>query len=98
MQVKGSIFNLSKLTGLPILPAAISTSGGKELRTWDRFLVPQPLSRIAVRWGNPFAFDNDDLSGAGIRLQRELNALQASVDRAVDRVLPAEAVDTLAGP
>ena len=98
MQVDGSIFNLSKLTGLPILPAAISTGGGKELRTWDRFLVPRPVSRIAVRWGKPFRFDDADLSGAGARLRRELNALQTAADQVVGRVPVAEEFSDIAGP
>jgi lysophospholipid acyltransferase (LPLAT)-like uncharacterized protein len=44
MHVNESILDLSLLTGLPILAAAISTGGGRELRTWDRFLVPRPFS------------------------------------------------------
>jgi lysophospholipid acyltransferase (LPLAT)-like uncharacterized protein len=86
MQVNEGIVDLSLLTGLPILPAAISTSGGKELKTWDRFLVPQPFSRIAIRWGSPFHVDRaDDPASTRARLQAELNALQQSADRAVDR-------------
>ena len=87
MRVNEGILDLAKLTGLPILPAVISTSGGKELATWDRFLVPQPFSRIAIRWGEPFHVDRgDDPSAARARLEDELNALQRSADRAVDRV------------
>jgi lysophospholipid acyltransferase (LPLAT)-like uncharacterized protein len=87
MQVNEGILDLSLLTGLPILPVAISTSGGKELKTWDRFLVPQPFSRIAIRWGNPLSVDrNDDLADARARLQAKLNALQHSADHAVGRI------------
>ncbi len=86
-RVNESILDLSLLTGLPILAAAISTSSGKELATWDRFLVPVPFSRIAVRWGEPFrAGCGDDASVTITRLEAELNALQQSADRAVGRV------------
>ncbi len=86
MRVNRGVLDLSLLTGLPILPVAIGTSGGKELRTWDRFLVPQPFSRIAIRWGEPLRVgDRDDTAATSARLQATLNALQQAADRAVDR-------------
>ena len=87
MHVNESILDLSLLTGLPILAAAISTGGGRELGTWDRFLVPRPFSCIAIRWGKPFRVDQkEDASAVRARLEAELNALQLSADRAVGRV------------
>lgn len=87
MRVNRGIMDLSLLTGLPILPVAIGTSGGKELGTWDRFLVPRPFSDIAVRWGNPFRVDqNEDPATGRARLEVELDALQRCADRAVGRV------------
>ncbi len=86
MHVNDGILDLSLLTGLPILPFAIGTSGGKELRTWDKFLVPQPFSRIAVRWGKPFHVMQNDVAAARARLEDELNALQRCADLAVGRI------------
>lgn len=87
MQVNEGVLNLSQLTGLPILPVAIGTSGGRELATWDRFLVPQPFSRIAIRWGTPFHVGRgEDASAARLRLEAKLNELQQCVDNAVGRV------------
>jgi lysophospholipid acyltransferase (LPLAT)-like uncharacterized protein len=89
MQVSDGVLDLARLTGLAILPASISTSGGKELRTWDRFLVPQPLSLIAIRWGKPLHLQpSDDPLVTRARLEAELNALQQSADQAVGRALP----------
>jgi lysophospholipid acyltransferase (LPLAT)-like uncharacterized protein len=87
MRVNDGVMNLSLLTGLPILPAAIGTSGGKELKSWDRFLVPQPFSRIAVRWGAPLRVDRgNEPAAVRAELEAELNALQQSADAAVGRV------------
>jgi lysophospholipid acyltransferase (LPLAT)-like uncharacterized protein len=87
--VNEGILDLSLLTGLAILPVSISTSGGKELATWDRFLVPRPFSRIAIRWGRPFRVERaDDLSDARTRLEMALNDVQEAADRAVDRRSP----------
>jgi lysophospholipid acyltransferase (LPLAT)-like uncharacterized protein len=87
MRVNDGVMNLSLLTGLPILPAAIGTSGGKQLKSWDRFLVPQPFSRIAVRWGVPLRVDRgDEPAAVRAELEAKLNALQQSADDAVGRV------------
>jgi hypothetical protein len=91
MHVNEGILDLALLTGLPILPVSISTSGGKELGTWDSFLVPQPFSRIAIRWGKLLHVEqSDDLLAARARLEAELNALQRSADQAAGRI-PASA-------
>jgi lysophospholipid acyltransferase (LPLAT)-like uncharacterized protein len=86
MQVNEGVVDLSLLTGLPILPVAIGTSGGKELNTWDRFLVPQPFSRIAIRWGTPFQVERGENAAAvRLRLEAKLNELQQCVDHVVGR-------------
>ena len=86
MRVNEGIIQIARLTGLPILPAAIATSGGKELNTWDHFLVPSPFSRIAIRWGVPFHAARDgNAADDTARLEAALTNLQSEADRAVDR-------------
>jgi lysophospholipid acyltransferase (LPLAT)-like uncharacterized protein len=86
MRVNKGIIDIARLSGLPILPAAIGTSGGKELDTWDRFLVPSPFSRIGIRWGTPIHVARDgDPADDAVRLETALTALQRDADRAVDR-------------
>jgi hypothetical protein len=86
MRVNKGIIDIARLSGLPILPAAISSSGGKELDTWDRFLVPVPFSRITIRWGEPFPVTEDsDAAAVGAQLEADLTLLQRAADHAVDR-------------
>lgn len=86
MHVNKGIIELARISRLPILPAAIATSGGKELDTWDRFLVPSPFSRIAIRWGEPFLVARDGNSeDDATRLETALTALQGAADRVVGR-------------
>jgi lysophospholipid acyltransferase (LPLAT)-like uncharacterized protein len=86
MRVNRGIIDIARLSGLPILPAAIGTSGGKELDTWDRFLVPAPFSRISIRWGEPLRAARDsDTAVVSERLEAALTRLQLSADTAVDR-------------
>lgn len=86
MRVNKGIIELARLSRLPILPAAIATSGGKELGTWDRFLVPSPFSRIAIRWGEPIVVTRDGAAtDDAARLESALTVLQNAADRAVER-------------
>ena len=86
MRVKRGIIDIARLSGLPILPAAISSSRGKELNTWDRFLVPAPFSRITIRWGEPLRVARDsDATADGARLEAALILVQRAADQAVDR-------------
>jgi lysophospholipid acyltransferase (LPLAT)-like uncharacterized protein len=81
MQVNRGTVELARLSHLPILPAAIATSGGKELDTWDRFLVPRPFSRIAIRWGAPLRVARDgNAADDAARLEAALTLLQREAD------------------
>jgi lysophospholipid acyltransferase (LPLAT)-like uncharacterized protein len=85
MHVNRGIIDIARLSGLPILPAAIGTSGGKQLDTWDRFQVPLPFARIGIRWGEPLHVARDsDAEAIGARLEAALTVLQRAVDRSVD--------------
>jgi lysophospholipid acyltransferase (LPLAT)-like uncharacterized protein len=86
MQVNEGIIDVARLTGLPILPASISCSRGRFLKSWDRFLVPVPFARTAIRWGEPIHIGREeDATAARDRLAAALTAAQAAADRAVDR-------------
>jgi hypothetical protein len=84
MRVNKGTVDIARLSGLPILPAAIGTSGGRELDTWDRFKIPALFSRIHIRWGEPLHVARDsDAEAIGARLEAELNVLQHDADEAV---------------
>jgi lysophospholipid acyltransferase (LPLAT)-like uncharacterized protein len=85
MRVNRGVIDIARLSGLPILPAAIGASGGKQLDTWDRFQVPALFSRIGIRWGEPMHVARDsDAEAIGAQLEAALTVLQRTVDRAVD--------------
>lgn len=43
----------AQLTGLPILPLAVGADRAWYLRSWDRFMIPKPFSRVRIRYGPP---------------------------------------------
>ena len=81
MRVNKGIIKIAHLTKLPILPAAIGVSASKELRSWDRFSIPAPCSRIVIRWGELLTVGSDaDVSGDAARLEQALTQLQEAAD------------------
>lgn len=54
-KVNKGVIRLAQMTGALIVPAAYSTSRGKRLSTWDRFLVAAPFSKGVYIAGKPIS-------------------------------------------
>jgi len=91
-QAKMGIIELAKRTGRPILPLAFSASKKKVLNTWDRFLLPYPLSKGVFIWGDPIYIDRtgdqDYLEEKRRLLENRLNELTEQADRYFDPLIP----------
>ncbi|MGH8219464.1 MAG: lysophospholipid acyltransferase family protein [Steroidobacteraceae bacterium] len=78
---------LSQLSGRPILPMAYAASSAWVFH-WDKFVLPKPLSRIAVAIGPPChiprAADPAELERRQLEMQRELHRLYGEAKRALD--------------
>jgi lysophospholipid acyltransferase (LPLAT)-like uncharacterized protein len=48
-QVQPGALHLSSTTGAPLVCLQVSASPAIRLRTWDRFLIPLPFSRVVLR-------------------------------------------------
>jgi hypothetical protein len=44
---------MAQLSQAAIFPVYISLERAWITRSWDRFLIPKPFSRILIRWDNP---------------------------------------------
>ncbi len=51
--VKMGVAKLSMKTGAPVYPLTFSANFKVNLNSWDRFLIPLPLSKCKVVLGNP---------------------------------------------
>jgi lysophospholipid acyltransferase (LPLAT)-like uncharacterized protein len=90
MRAQRGVVELARLTGLPILPASASASWGNQGRSWDRFMVPFPFTRIAVRWGELVRVGRDtDIEAMVAQVETALTAIQQAADDACGRVSPA---------
>ena len=52
-EIKPGLVLLAQLTGAPVLPISFEYSRAWRLRTWDRFVIPRPFSRVTLRVGEP---------------------------------------------
>ncbi len=76
---------VAQATGLPIIPLAAGASRGWRFRSWDGFLVPQPLSRIHIEYGPPWTVPRDadraSLESMALGLGAELDRLSERAAR-----------------
>jgi len=63
---------LSQLSGKPILPVSIAASHSIRFRTWDRFELPLPFSRVVIAYGEPVRLARGMNPEALARSQREM--------------------------
>lgn len=82
---KGGALVAAQRAGLPIIPVALGCSRAWRLDSWDRFMIPQPFSRIVVRYGKPYRVPREapaeELELHARRLQEVLNRMTEEVAR-----------------
>lgn len=74
---------LARLAGAEIVPLGVAARPAWRPGTWDRFLVPLPLARAAVVFGEPLAVADEDRERAAKRVQAALDEATARAEDAV---------------
>ena len=84
--IQPGLIKLAQFSGAPIVPAGFSSSRGRRLKTWDKFLFSLPFSRCVYVAGPPIwvSPENDPEALESARRKVE-NALQ-SVTRQADEL------------
>lgn len=52
-EFKGGALTVAQLCGVPVVPLAYAAKPAKVLRTWDKFVLPFPFSKVVVAVGEP---------------------------------------------
>lgn len=85
MRSGDGIINIARLSGVPIIPASYSANPSRFMKTWDRFLVPEPFGRGIFIWGEPILVPRDasdeDVVAFNQLLEERLNGITAESDR-----------------
>jgi len=83
-RVKSGVIDLSRLTGMPILPVAFGAWPRTVLKSWDQFVVPHPFGRGVYVWGEPIYVPADADKAAVEKIQslvaERLDELVATAD------------------
>lgn len=85
-EVKAGIVALAAKTGTPILPmGAIPERYWVLAKTWDKFRVPKPFSKVHVIYGEPIIVENSDnpavYEEAKLKVSQALAAIEAHAAR-----------------
>lgn len=71
--VQPGVVKLSQSSGAPVVPIHVAFSSAWRLRTWDRFVIPKPFSRVAVTFAAaieiPQTADESAFEGQRLKLE-----------------------------
>ncbi|MGP1450239.1 MAG: lysophospholipid acyltransferase family protein [Wolinella sp.] len=70
--VADGIIMLSQKTSRPIVPFRAHFEDAWQLKSWDRFFIPKPFSRITLIAGEPFFLDGLELDKAREKVKQNL--------------------------
>jgi lysophospholipid acyltransferase (LPLAT)-like uncharacterized protein len=78
-KVKAGAVTLAAHAGLPIVPIAYAAENAWRLKSWDRFILPKPFSRITVRYGRmiqiPSNMEADSLYDITQKIENGINEI-----------------------
>lgn len=87
-EFKPGAIMLAKMARVPIVPIAWAARPCWRARSWDRFMVPLPFSRVALAIGEPWDVPRSasvaDLGPECRQLERQLAALAAQAEALLD--------------
>ena len=100
MRASAGLIVTARLSGAPIVPVTYSTTRGRVLESWDRFLIALPFGRGVFIYGRPVEVppdaDGAALERARLEVEAQLNAITAEADRRCGRT-PVEPAPLRAG-
>jgi lysophospholipid acyltransferase (LPLAT)-like uncharacterized protein len=77
--VQPGVISLAQITGRPIVPSSHTLGWKIRLKSWDRFQIPLPFSRVVMKFTEPIHIPREatDAEREALRQQLEarLNAL-----------------------
>lgn len=88
-QVKSGVIQLARHSGCVVVPVAWAATRKRQLRSWDRTVLPLPFGRYLFVLGGPLALvDEGGVEEQGHQLAEELDALCQGVRAGLIRPMP----------
>ncbi len=86
-RVHPGVIHLASESGRPIWPLGYAVSWGKELSSWDRFVIPLPFSRVVQHVGDPLTvppgIDRDERGKLARELERRMQEANEEAARSL---------------
>ncbi len=96
--VKPGVLRIAQVAQLPMAPTITSGQRRWVFRSWDRFMIPKPFSRVIIRFGAPIyvpaELDEAEFEQKRLLLQEQMHRLYQDTDRiwqspaAIDQIFP----------
>lgn len=98
MRASDGVAAVARLSGVPVIPCAVSTKRRRFLASWDRFVIAKSFTQGVFVWGEPIAVPagarGPALEAARLEIENSLNAVTREADRRAghdpDEILPAD--------
>jgi len=86
---------VARMAGVPLVPIGFAARRAWRLPSWDRHLIPRPLSRVAITVGDPYTvpreMDADAVEHWRSDLEQRVNNLMAAAQSSVGSMDPTDA-------
>ena len=82
--VKPGLLSIAQFAGIPIVPIIISAQKKWVFKSWDRFMIPKPFSRVIIRFGEGIyiapRLSEDEFEERRLFVEQRLKELYAETD------------------
>ncbi len=80
----------AQLSGAPVVPLAVGADRAWYLNSWDRFMIPKPLSGLRIRYGSPRwvprEASEEELKGIALDIEEEMKRFTLELNPAEARI------------
>jgi len=83
-KLKPGTLYMAQQSGASILPMSFAASQKIEFKSWDRFVLPLPFSKVVVLYGEPLSVSPQLSEGEVQRLLRNLETQMIELERQAD--------------
>ena len=84
----GAIF-AAQISSKPVVPLAFAAKPAFVLKTWDKFVLPVPFSRVTIAIGEPFTppaeMTNEQMSAAQREMEKRMHETFAAARSALEK-------------
>jgi lysophospholipid acyltransferase (LPLAT)-like uncharacterized protein len=82
-RAQAGIIGLARLAAVPIIPVAVGARWKVQFRSWDRFFLPLPCSRVVIAYGEPMLVP---ANADAVVMEQKRRELESALSKLTDEV------------